>query len=298
MDKPALCVFGEVLFDCFPDGRQMLGGAPFNVAWHLQAFNVQPRFISAVGADVEGERIRTSMAEWGMLTTCLQTDFDHPTGHVEVSLLEGEPSYDIVSDVAYDFVRTPSQHEACELLYHGTLALRQPVSAATLNALKSAKPDLVFLDVNLRSPWWSREQTLALVAGADWVKLNRDELTLLSDVDHARARPVADLAQELMARHVLSGLLVTLGSEGALGFSGDNPPVQVVPTAALEVVDTVGAGDAFAAVTILGIIHGWPLDKTLERAQSFASKIVGQRGATAASPELYAPFVDQWGLAD
>lgn len=298
MDTPSLCIFGEVLLDCFPDGRRVLGGAPFNVAWHLQAFGAGPRFISAVGADADGERIRAGMEDWGMLSTCLQTDPDHPTGRVQVSLHEGEPSYEIVSDVAYDFIRAPAETDACGLVYHGTLALRQPVSAATLTGLKSAGPDLVFLDVNLRTPWWSREQTLALVTDADWVKLNRDELTLLSGVDHDRTMPVADLARELMSRHDLAGLLVTLGREGALGFAGDNPPVRVAPAGALEVVDTVGAGDAFAAVSILGIVYGWPLDKTLERAQLFASRVVGQRGATAANPELYAPFIDQWGLTD
>jgi fructokinase len=71
----------------------------------------------------------------------------------------------------------------------------------------------------------------------------------------------------------------------------------VIPPGNVQVVDAVGAGDAFAAVSILGLSHGWPLGTTLERAQSFAARIVGQRGATAADPDLYAPFLEQWGLA-
>lgn len=298
MHKPAICVFGEVLFDCFPDGRQVLGGAPFNVAWHLQAFGAAPRFVSAVGDDPEGERIRASMTDWGMVTTGLQTDPDHPTGRVQVSLENGEPSYDIVPDSAYDFIRAPNEIEPIALLYHGTLALRQPVSEATLTSIKRSEPDLVFLDVNLRAPWWSRDKTVALVTEADWVKLNADELSLLSGTEAASARPTLDLARDFLERHDLSGLIVTLGSEGTLGLTKDGEPVQVAPKPALEVVDTVGAGDAFASVTILGIVSGWSLDKTLDHAQSFASKIVEQRGATQASPDLYAPLIDHWGLAN
>jgi sugar/nucleoside kinase (ribokinase family) len=57
------CIFGEVLFDHFPDGKRVLGGAPFNVAWHLQAFGEAPRFISRVGDDAEGDEIRTAMRD-------------------------------------------------------------------------------------------------------------------------------------------------------------------------------------------------------------------------------------------
>ncbi len=179
MRIPPICVFGEVLFDHFPDGHRVLGGAPFNVAWHLHAFGAAPRLVSSVGDDSDGEAVRAAMTAWGMNTADLQTDPDHPTGRVAVSLIQGEPAYDIVSDRAYDHIHSPRAGLGGGLLYHGTLALRQPISAATLQALKTIGPDSVFLDVNLRTPWWSREETLRLVTDADWVKLNRDELIWL-----------------------------------------------------------------------------------------------------------------------
>lgn len=80
-----ICLFGEVLFDHFPDGKQVLGGAPFNVAWHLQALGQAPLFISRVGTDPEGEQIRRSMDDWGMDLGGLQTDPALPTGRVSVS---------------------------------------------------------------------------------------------------------------------------------------------------------------------------------------------------------------------
>ncbi|EXJ15456.1 carbohydrate kinase family protein [Imhoffiella purpurea] len=297
METPSVCIFGEVLLDCFPDGRQILGGAPFNVSWHLQAFGAAPRFVSAVGEDEEGARIRSGMRDWGMDTTELQTDPDHPTGQVQVSIQDGEPSYDILLDCAYDFIRTPTDASGCGLLYHGTLALRRPVSAATLRDIKSSGPDLIFLDVNLREPWWSRDPVLTWVTEADWVKLNRDELLCLSDpAPTSTDIDMTDLARAFLERHRLKGLVVTLGEAGALALTPETDAVLVAPQPALEVVDTVGAGDAFAAVTILGITQGWSLETTLERAQTFASRVVGQRGATAAQPDFYRPLIEGWGL--
>ncbi|AFL73186.1 PfkB family carbohydrate kinase [Thiocystis violascens] len=295
MHLSPICIFGEVLFDRFPDGHRVLGGAPFNVAWHLHAFGASVRLISAVGDDPDGAAVRAAMRDWGMNVADLQTDPDHATGEVTVSLTDGEPAYDIVPDRAYDSIRSLAAGAGCGLLYHGTLALRQPVSAATLQALKAEGPDRVFLDVNLRAPWWSRDATLGLVTDADWVKLNRDELAWLED-SGPTSPDLATRARAFLERHDLAGLIVTLGGDGALGLTADGTTAQVAPAPATEVVDTVGAGDAFAAVLILGILDGWPLATTLERAQSFASRIVGQRGATRADAGLYVPFIGQWGL--
>jgi fructokinase len=297
VQRDPLVIFGEVLFDSFPDGRQVLGGAPFNLAWHLQAFGADPQFISAVGEDADGARIRTQMAGWGMDLSSLQIDPEHPTGQVSVQLVDGEPNFDILPEVAYDYIRAVPESAAGGLLYHGTLALRQPVSAASLRDLKAGRPDLIFLDVNLRDPWWSRAETLELLQDADWVKLNHDELQRLND-NAATLRSLQEQARDFLSRHHLTGLIVTLGEDGALGLMADAESVTVTPEPTTEVLDTVGAGDAFAAVTILGIRNDWPLALTLERAQSFASRIVEQRGATAVNPELYQSFIDHWGLID
>ncbi len=297
MRQVSICVFGEVLYDRFPDGRAVLGGAPFNVAWHLNAFGEQPYFKSSVGDDAQGSQIRAAMLDWGMGLQGLDTDPDHPTGEVTISLIDGEPTYDIIPGRAYDHIQPPRSGLNCDLLYHGTLALRGPVSAQALEALKIGGPERVFLDVNLRDPWWSKEQVLTQVGGADWVKLNRDELDLLSGAGGSQTQ--GDLqarASTFVEAHGLQGLILTLGAQGALGLTAVGPPVTVAPPTDIQVVDVVGAGDAFAAVSILGIRRGWPLGTTLERAQSFAARIVGQRGATAADPSLYQPFIDQWGL--
>ena len=119
-------VFGEVLFDTFPDGAAVLGGAPFNVAWHLQGFGLDPLFISRIGDDEPGTRVLDTMRAWGMDIRGLQVDDDHPTGKVQVSLDHGQPSFSILADQAYDFIELEAAvgaatRAAPALLYHGSL---------------------------------------------------------------------------------------------------------------------------------------------------------------------------------
>jgi fructokinase len=288
-----LCIFGEVLFDHFPDGKSVLGGAPFNVAWHLQAFGQAPDFISRVGDDAEGEAVRTAMQNWGMDTSSLQMDKKYPTGKVTVTFVDGEPGYDIVRPCAYDAIEAQPQTADCGLLYHGSLALREAASQKALKRLMACRPKTVFVDVNLRAPWYQLQQVSDMLHTANWVKLNSDELNLLYPASKSRLPREADFLSE----YGLSGLVVTHGAEGAELITDNGEHYTAKPEQDIEVVDTVGAGDAFASVIILGLNNDWPLDITLQRAQLFASYIVGNRGATVSDADFYQQFIKQWNLA-
>ncbi|WP_043325437.1 carbohydrate kinase family protein [Cyanobium gracile] len=293
-----ITVFGEVLLDCFPDATEVLGGAPFNVAWHLRGFGQSPRLVSRVGRDARGERIRSAMGDWGLDGSALQTDPIHATGRVSVTLVNGEPTYEIVSGCAYDFIEPPKPGmvPASGILYHGTLAVRHPPSAAALASLKSRHQGSIVLDVNLRPPWWSLETVLPLVDAAHHVKLNAAELALLTpdaspeDDRHALAASMHPFAE----RHRLETLVVTRGALGALLWRGGEI-VSVPAAAAVPVVDTVGAGDGFAAVLLLGLSQQWPWAETLARAGDFAAALVSQRGATIDDPSVYGQFLTSWG---
>lgn len=293
MTGKRVCLFGEVLFDHFPDGKQVLGGAPFNVAWHLQAFGQAPYFISRVGDDPQGAEIRRAMHDWGMDLRGLQTDPNLPTGRVSVSLHDGEPAYDIVRPCAYDAIETPDPIPECGLLYHGSLALRSAQSHTALQQLCDSRPRTVFLDVNLRPPWWQPQRVRDLLQEAHWVKLNADELAQL----HPAEATVADAALDFLTTYDLDGLVLTRGAAGAEILTRQGESVAVKPDRGIHVVDTVGAGDAFASIVILGLVNAWPLDTTLQRAQTFASLLVGNRGATVSDPAFYQPLIEQWNLA-
>ena len=99
-ERQTIAIFGEVLIDQFPEGEQVLGGAPFNVAWHLQAFGMAPTFISRIGKDASGESLKQAISEWGISIENLQIDAIYPTGTVAVSINKGEPSYAILANQA------------------------------------------------------------------------------------------------------------------------------------------------------------------------------------------------------
>lgn len=278
-------IFGEVLFDCFPGGEAVLGGAPFNVAWHLQALGDAPCFISRVGKDDHGARIREAMRGWGMDDSGVQQDPAYATGQVMVDFDDGEPHYDIRADVAYDFIDTEQlpQFDHPGLLYHGTLALRNPVSRRALDALAAKGEFSVFLDVNLRPPWWNATNVRDYLQRARWAKLNHHELALLTDNES----DVQQQAERLRQDCQLELLVVTHGSKGAQVYGDGGVLAQVVPAAANRVVDTVGAGDAFTSVLLHGLLQDWPLQQSLDAAQAFASAVVGIRGAVPADKEFY-----------
>lgn len=291
MTNPQVIIFGEVLFDCFPDGNIVLGGAPFNVAWHLQAFGVSPLFISRIGNDSYGKIIKKAMADWGMNLSGLQDDSTNPTGIVEVKFIDNEPHYDIVENSAYDFIDfsmlPPLPKNS--ILYHGSLALRNSISAKTLGKIKTDISPSIFLDVNLRFPWWNLNVIKSLLQQTSFLKLNEEELSLLiteeKDIDKA--------INYLFSNYPLNNIILTKGKAGAISFIRDGISKQISSSQNTTVIDTVGAGDAFCSVLILGILKNWDISTTLKKAQQFASAIVGIQGATTNNKLFYSSFLSQ-----
>ncbi len=286
-------IFGEVLFDRFPDGSSVLGGAPFNVAWHLQGFGMHPLFVSRIGDDALGEQVRDIMQQWGMDSGHLQRDAEHPTGQVEVKIEGGQPSYTILPQQAYDFIEVPPLVAAdFSLIYQGSLITRSPVSRAALNQLCERSRLPRFMDVNLRSPWWEHAAVMEWLQQARWVKLNDEELDILLQRTLSRSG-IESAAEQLRADAGLELLVVTLGADGAWIFS-DEGAQYGEPVRVEEIADTVGAGDAFSAVILLGLLSGWSVPVMLQRALQFAARICRQQGATSLDRALYDEFLQRW----
>ncbi len=287
-------IYGEVLFDRFPDGSAVLGGAPFNVAWHLQGFGLQPLFISRIGRDAAGDAVLEAMGSWGMDLAGIQRDGVHPTGAVQVSLHDGQPEFDILPGQAYDYIdasAVPATGEA-SLIYYGTLIARSGVSRESLEIVKRKYRAPGFVDINLRPPWWNADVVEHALRDARWVKLNHDELNTLLGHELEPAA-LTDAARDLCQRHELEFAIVTLGDAGAGIVSQERSEFAQSPRVE-NLVDTVGAGDAFSAVSIVGLTQGWPLDVLLRRALAFAARICEQRGATRNDPALYESTLEAW----
>ena len=289
MTRSGLYIFGEVLFDCFPSGEEVLGGAPFNVAWHLQALGDNPLFISRVGNDVQGDLIMEAMQSWGMNVRGLQQDPIRPTGRVKVEIIDNEPQYDIVANSGYDAIDASAlpQDPQTGILYHGTLALREKTSQQALEQLARQDGQQIFLDVNLRAPWWQKEQVLSWLHKAHWAKMNEYELALLTDSSH----DIGQQMESLLSQCGLAQLIVTCGAEGARVLNQQKEHFRFQAKDAPLFVDTVGAGDAFSAVYIHGLRAGWSLADIGRFAQDFASRVIGLRGATITDPEFYQNFL-------
>ncbi|WP_446008270.1 PfkB family carbohydrate kinase [Candidatus Electrothrix sp.] len=290
MKKTDIWIFGEVLFDSFPDNTAVLGGAPFNVAWNLAAFEAGPKIITAVGDDSQGREIQERMDSWKMSREYLAVVRGYPTGKVTVNLNNGEPSYSIEENQAYDNIPMNCLPERTDgFLYFGSLALRTVHNREVLALLKKKHQGKFFVDINLRSPFWNKDRIMELLNGVHWLKLNEDELTQLSAENNAEAA-----AQQLKAQYSMEGIVVTCGSKGAFALGPDNHVIRVKPKQIQEVQDTVGAGDAFASVLLLGLQRSWSLQDTLTRAQNFASAVVSIQGAVSTTPEFYQTYLQSW----
>ncbi|GAB4210854.1 MAG: carbohydrate kinase [Synechococcales cyanobacterium] len=293
MLRPVL--LGELLWDVLPTGEAIPGGAPFIVAWHLRGFGADPLLLSAVGHDSYGDDMVAVVQDWGLDTRGIQRVAAAPTGTVQVQLQDGQPTFVIPPDQAYDHVDGTLARKAipatAALLYHGTLACRTPQSRQMLADLHRHTGLPILVDINLRDPYWDAPFVREAVQRARWVKLNQAEFQILTQQE---ATPAA--VQQLCQDWDLEAALVTLGSRGAMigtpeqVWMGDPVPVR-------HLADTVGAGDAFTSVWILGHSLGWDWPTILARGLAFSSRLCEIPGGTTRDPDLYAEFRHAWGIA-
>jgi fructokinase len=291
-------LFGELLVDAFPDAR-VPGGAPFNVARHLRAFGLQPLLLSRVGEDAEGEELLQAMRRFGMDASGVQRDAEHPSGRVLIRMEDGRHEFEIVAGQAYDCIDAePARRAALAyrpgLIYFGTLAQRAPSSKEALRALLRESTGMRMADINLRTPWFNLKILRDTLEVCDILKLNAHEMDILAELFELPGKRPRECAKHLLDRFSLQKILLTDGPAGAWSLNADHAEAEAAGRPLTGTVDTVGAGDAFAAVSILGIALGWPDALALERADRFARAVCGIRGATPEDERFYEPFLLDW----
>lgn len=292
---------GEALFDLFPD-RQILGGAPLNVAVHAHqlggAVGGRGVVVSRIGQDDLGSLLLDDLRGRGMSTDYVQTDPDHPTGRVYVSFNDdGSHSFEIVRNVAWDWLQFDPDMEslatACDAVCYGSLAQRDAQSRNTIyRFLNVARRAVRLFDVNLRQDYFNRDVLNRSCELATAVKLNDQELPVVARLLNLRA--AADgadaLAGELLKRFNLRLLALTRGAKGTVLYAAETSGVRrieqpPVSYPAADAADSVGAGDACAAGLLVGMILRWPMTRTLELANHAGAYVASQPGATPAMPE-------------
>jgi fructokinase len=281
MNTPVLC-FGEVLWDSLPGGL-FLGGAPFNVAYHLRSLGIDALMVSAVGDDALGGIIRRRAAEKGIPTGLLGTEPSAPTGLVHVSLDgAGNASYEIVQPAAWDFIRmTPELRAAAagaSALVFGSLAQRGGVTRATLLELLGLDLLKVF-DVNLRPPFDDPGVVEAGLSRSQVVKLNDQEFLRLARW-FGLPRSPREGAGALALRYGPTTVCITRGAKGAALWHEERWSEH--PGYSVRVRDTVGAGDAFLASLLKGVLDGQTDQEILKRANAHGAFVATRDGATPA----------------
>lgn len=276
---------GEILWDVFED-RRVLGGAPANFSYHAMQLGAQGIAIGRVGVDAAGDAIVRGLAEKG-LSSYLQRDPEHPTGRVDIRRRrDGGHEFSIQDESAWDYLRWCPEIEelvaSADILCYGSLAQRNPVATATIQrclARTSGSCRRIF-DVNLRQSWYSKqvlEQTLKL---SHVLKLNDDELEIFQAF-FSLPRQESLAIQSLIRSFELDLVVLTRGDKGSRLVLATGEESQLA-ISSVDVVDTVGAGDAFTAAVAVGLHCGLSLRDTHSLAARLATFVCGREGATPA----------------
>jgi len=287
-----IVVAGEVLLDIFPKYKR-IGGAPLNVAFHLNALNDPVRLISRVGKDEEGEEILLFMKRNGMDTSYVQVDSQYPTGRVEVKFIEGgEPHFTIEKGMAYHRLEFENPvlkllKKNIRLIYFGTLIQWTGKGFEFIRRMNRDASDgtLKFCDLNLRPGCYNREIVDLSLMESDIVKLNQGEFEVLYTW-FGNGVGEQSFENQLMDKYNIRMLCITQGAEGSRIIT----PERTVSLPAPEVSgfrDSVGAGDAYAAAVIHGIFRGYPLDRIIRDAGDLAAEICMLEGAVPERGDFY-----------
>ena len=281
---------GEALWDVLPEGRK-IGGAPANFAFHAGQAGMDARVVSAVGRDALGDETLLTLQQKGLNTDAVAR-VDFPTGVVQVTLSEGGiPQYDICEGVAWDNIPfTPALDELArnaQAVCWGSLAQRSEVSRNCiyrfLDAMPSEQGRLKVFDINLRQHFYSIDVIEASCQRANVLKINEEELVIVSELLRLGTPQVEQQCRLLMERFSLDMLVLTCGCNGSYIFTPVETSFRVTPL--VQVADTVGAGDSFTATLVADLLKGASVGVAHEHAVQLAAYVCTQQGAMAEWPE-------------
>ena len=278
---------GEVLWDHFEDkDNYVLGGAPFNFAYHVNQFGLNSLVISAIGNDKLGQKLEADVKEKNV--PYMLEHLNLPTGVVNIKEVDGKPRYDILTERAWDYI--PNTEQLKEIAANtkaacfGSLAQRSETSRNSIFAFLDAMPSdaLRIFDINLRQNWYTEEIIKTSLQKANVLKINDDELLIIQ-----RMFGYIDITQEntcrlIMRDYQLDMLILTCGDKGSYIFTKDE--MSYLSTNDIEVVDTVGAGDSFTASFIASMLKGKTIHEAHRIAVNVSAFVCTQKGATPIIP--------------
>ena len=274
---------GEILWDMLPSGK-VIGGAPANFAYHAQELGESSIVVSCVGNDELGREIISSLEKKDMPTEFLYIDKSHPTGVVSARInKEGKPSYLIQEEVAWDYIPTSTLMR--ELAFKsaavcfGTAAQRSQLSRMTIQTFVGLmeQDSIRVFDINLRQNFYSQDVIETSLSLANVLKLNVNELSVVKKLLRLNGDE-KKILNDLSKKYSLNLIALTRGREGSILFTEGKTSNHQGHK--INVEDTVGAGDAFVAGLVTGMLRGYELDDLNNKANRVASYICSKHGAT------------------
>jgi fructokinase len=305
MSKFRILGVGELLWDMLPAGPQ-LGGAPANFSVMAARLGDDVALMSRLGNDTLGELALDRLGKFPIERSLIQHDARQPTGQVNIEIAGGQPSYIFQEPSAWDFLELTeewrSEAARADAICFGTLAQRASGSRETIQGLlRATRPGCIRIcDANLRAPYFSAGILRISLELATVLKLNDVEmpqvmeLLELSQPDLELSKPgMSPLEkQRLGAERILEKfpqltlVAVTWGEKGSLLVSRSEWHYHAgIPA---QVVDTVGAGDAFNAALTHYLLRGASLPTLNEAGNRWGSYIASRAGAMPEiGPEVF-----------
>lgn len=271
--------FGEILWDCYPD-KKYIGGAPLNFAAHCAKHGSEVYMLSALGCDDLGFAAREYLEKHNIFTDYVTFSASKPTGSCVVTLDEHSvPDYNLTNDVAYDCIPCDTVLNSFDVLYFGTLALRNEFNRDSLQKLLQTNTFReIFADINIRPPYYSKETVGFAVKNATILKISLEELPIAADsMNIAYTDDFRAFAKILSKQYKnLKTILITLGSDGSYGLDCVNNEDYTARPKIIEAVSTVGAGDSFSAAFLSKYLSTKNLRLSMEYANQIAGFVVSR----------------------
>ena len=273
---------GEVVWDVLPDGNH-LGGAPINFTYYANALGAKGIPVSAVGADMLGDKAVSEISSLGLDVSCIQRN-ELPTSRVLVTLDgRGGPQYEIVEGVAWDAIKcTPESLDAvsdADAICWGSLAQRSAVSKKSILSLVDSAPEecMKVFDINIRQHFYDADTLIGSLRRCNVLKLNEDELPLLCGM---LGLPCGDDegTAALCSRFSIDEVILTKGGDCSKIYSRSRL-VSSIPTPPHKMGDTVGAGDSFTASYVAARLDGMDIVQAHGLAVKVAAYVCSCRGA-------------------
>ncbi len=280
---------GELLWDRLPGGKK-IGGAPANFVYHVNQLGIPACAVSALGDDHDGAELRETLGSLGLNGEIATVGY--PTGAVDVEFdSNGVPTYNIIENVAWDHIPFSDRLEALakrvSAVCFGTLAQRSAESRETIHRFLDATPGdaLKIFDVNIRQKFYSKDIVEDSLRRCNVLKISDEEFPAVRDMLGLGSEDFREDCRALIKRYDLHILIFTCGARGSYVFTAEMPEPSFAAAPAVDVADTVGAGDSFTATFTASLLKGAPITEAHRLASEVSAYVCTCCGAMPRIPD-------------